>query len=57
MIWEGNTVAFNGVKENGIEIAKNVVGGILGFLLYTGFSADSCNCTFGIVSVCFFTQN
>ena len=29
MIWAGNTVAFNGVKENGIEIAKNVVGGIL----------------------------
>lgn len=29
MIWAGNTVTFNGVKENGVEIAKNVVGRIL----------------------------
>ncbi|MGL5314025.1 MAG: PhnE/PtxC family ABC transporter permease, partial [Peptostreptococcaceae bacterium] len=29
MIWAGNTVVFNGVKENGIQIAKNVVDGIL----------------------------
>ena len=29
MIWASNSIAFNGVKENGIEIAKNVVNGIL----------------------------
>ncbi len=29
MIWASKTVAFNGIKENGIEIAKNVLGGIL----------------------------
>lgn len=28
MVWAGHTIEFNGVKENGVEIAKNVVNGI-----------------------------
>ena len=29
MVWAGSTVEYNGIKENGMEIAKNVVNGIL----------------------------
>lgn len=29
MLWAGNNVDYNGIKDNGMEIAKNVVSGIL----------------------------
>ena len=28
MVWAGHSIEFNGLKENGVEIAKNVVDGI-----------------------------
>ena len=28
MLWASRSIVFNGVKENGVEIAKNVVSGI-----------------------------
>lgn len=29
VVWASNTIVFNGVKENGLDIAKNVISGIL----------------------------
>lgn len=29
IMWAGNSIAFSGIKENGIDIAKNVLSGIL----------------------------